>query len=269
MAPGESQSCFPGSSDSKESACNTGGRVRSLGQEEPLEKGMATHSSIFAWRIPWTEMPGGLQSVELKRSRHSRATNTFTFRPVAAEALETVLKKRKEGLAAIPTTPPRAQHFRPWSRPFLLKFQLYLVSSPNRLSTLAPIGPTAEPGLRTSWLWERGADVGLPPLPCWKAAACVRGCRGAWRTVRARLREARLGWGWAASGAERPDGLGRRTLSEAELQAGGFDVFLRPLLRAWAWALFVNFFSSAASQILRAWPEYFLTEGRVTRCLAL
>ena len=38
-------------------------QVRSLGQEYPLEKGMATHSSILAWRIPWTEEPGGLQSM--------------------------------------------------------------------------------------------------------------------------------------------------------------------------------------------------------------
>ena len=37
--------------------------VRSLGWEDPLEKGMATHSSILAWRIPWTEEPGGLQSM--------------------------------------------------------------------------------------------------------------------------------------------------------------------------------------------------------------
>ena len=37
-------------------------QVWSLGQEDPLEKGMATHSSILAWRIPWTEEPGGLQS---------------------------------------------------------------------------------------------------------------------------------------------------------------------------------------------------------------
>ena len=37
--------------------------VRSLGQEDPLEEGMPTHSSIFAWRIPWTEEPGGLQSI--------------------------------------------------------------------------------------------------------------------------------------------------------------------------------------------------------------
>ena len=43
-------------------------RVRSLGREDPLEKGMATHSSILAWRIPWTEEPGGLQSTELQES---------------------------------------------------------------------------------------------------------------------------------------------------------------------------------------------------------
>ena len=38
-------------------------RVQSLGQDDPLEKEMATHSSILAWRIPWTEEPGGLQSM--------------------------------------------------------------------------------------------------------------------------------------------------------------------------------------------------------------
>ena len=41
--------------------------VPSLGQEDPLEKGMAAHSSIPAWRIPWTEEPGGLQSMGLQR----------------------------------------------------------------------------------------------------------------------------------------------------------------------------------------------------------
>ena len=45
-------------------------QVRSLGQEDPLEKGMATRSSIIAWRIPWTEEPGGLQSMRLQRVRH-------------------------------------------------------------------------------------------------------------------------------------------------------------------------------------------------------
>ena len=41
-------------------------RVWALGREDPLEKGMATHSSILAWRIPWTEEPGGLQSMDHK-----------------------------------------------------------------------------------------------------------------------------------------------------------------------------------------------------------
>ena len=43
--------------------------VRSLGWEDPLEEGMATHSDILAWRIPWTEEPGGLQSMGSQRVR--------------------------------------------------------------------------------------------------------------------------------------------------------------------------------------------------------
>ena len=46
-------------------------QVQPLGQEDPLEKGMATHSSILAWRIPWTEEPGQLQSMMLQRVRHN------------------------------------------------------------------------------------------------------------------------------------------------------------------------------------------------------
>ena len=46
-------------------------RVQSLGQEDPLEKGMAIHSSILAWRIPWTEEPSDLQSTRLQRVRHN------------------------------------------------------------------------------------------------------------------------------------------------------------------------------------------------------
>ena len=42
-------------------------QVQYLGWEDPLEKGMAPHSSILAWRIPWTEKPGGLQSMQLQR----------------------------------------------------------------------------------------------------------------------------------------------------------------------------------------------------------
>ena len=45
--------------------------VLSLGQEDPLEEEMTTHSSILAWEIPWTEEPGGLQSIELQRVEHN------------------------------------------------------------------------------------------------------------------------------------------------------------------------------------------------------
>ena len=58
---------FPSGWEGKESACNAGDQVRCLGQEDLLKKVMATHSNILAWRIPWTEEPGGLQSMGLQR----------------------------------------------------------------------------------------------------------------------------------------------------------------------------------------------------------
>ena len=54
-------------------------QVWSLGWEGPLEKKMATHSSILAWKIPWREEPGGLESMGSKRIRHNRAANTSSF----------------------------------------------------------------------------------------------------------------------------------------------------------------------------------------------
>ena len=65
---------FPDGSAGKELACNAGdiGSLgRSLGREDPLEKEMATHSSILAWRVLWTEEPGGLQSVGSQGIRHN------------------------------------------------------------------------------------------------------------------------------------------------------------------------------------------------------
>ena len=50
-------------------------QVQSLGWEDAVEKGMATHASIFAWRIPWTKEPGRLQSMGSQRVRHNWATN--------------------------------------------------------------------------------------------------------------------------------------------------------------------------------------------------
>ena len=59
---------FPTGLESKESGCNAGDQVQSLGREDPLEKGMVTHSCILTWRIPWTEEPGGLQPCGHKES---------------------------------------------------------------------------------------------------------------------------------------------------------------------------------------------------------
>ena len=65
---------FPRSSFGKESVCSAGDHVQSLCWEDPLEEGRATHPSILAWRIPWTEEPGGLQSMGLQRVGHDWAT---------------------------------------------------------------------------------------------------------------------------------------------------------------------------------------------------
>ena len=54
-------------------------QVQSPGREDPLEKEMASHSNILAWRIPWTEEPGGLQSMGSQRVGQDCVTNTFTF----------------------------------------------------------------------------------------------------------------------------------------------------------------------------------------------
>ena len=54
-------------------------RVQSLGWEDPLEDGMAIHSSILAWRIPWAEVPGGLQSIRLQSAGHDRSDLACTW----------------------------------------------------------------------------------------------------------------------------------------------------------------------------------------------
>ena len=52
-------------------------QVQSLGQEDPLEEEMATHSSIFAWEIPWTEEPGGLQSMGSQKNQTQTTTKAI------------------------------------------------------------------------------------------------------------------------------------------------------------------------------------------------
>ena len=68
---------FPGAPTVENPPAMPETQAQSRSQEDPLEKGMATHSSILTWRIPWTEEPGGLQSTGSQRAAHNRATHTF------------------------------------------------------------------------------------------------------------------------------------------------------------------------------------------------
>ena len=65
---------FPGGSVVKNLPAKQEMQVQSLGREDSLEKEMSTHSSILAWEIPWTEEPGGLQSMGSQRVRHDLGT---------------------------------------------------------------------------------------------------------------------------------------------------------------------------------------------------
>ena len=65
---------FPSGSEVKNPPAIQETRVQSLGREDPLEKGMATHSSILAWRIPWTEEPSGLWSMVCRSVRYDLGT---------------------------------------------------------------------------------------------------------------------------------------------------------------------------------------------------
>ena len=81
-------------------------RVRSLGQEDPSEKGMATHSSFLAWRTPWTRELGGLQSMGLQRVWHDWATNVHTqliYNIVLVSDFLLKLSLRKRGGSPGPT----------------------------------------------------------------------------------------------------------------------------------------------------------------------
>ena len=115
--------------------------VWSLGQEDPLEKEMATHSSIPAWRIPWTEEPGGLQSTGLRRVRYDWTTNTFTSFPLKNAYAYMTWLSRERGCPLATTEPfPDLGHPVPavlypcWV--FLLRIPLHCSPKEQNLGTL-------------------------------------------------------------------------------------------------------------------------------------
>ena len=74
-------------------------QVQSLGREDPLEEGMATHSSILAWRTPWTEEPGGLQSIESQRVRH-KWSDLAHRHPLASNSSHTLISRLEHGVGS-------------------------------------------------------------------------------------------------------------------------------------------------------------------------
>ena len=74
-------------------------QVQSLGREDPLEKEMATHSRVLAWRIPWTDEPGGLQSIGSQRAGHDLATKQQQHIEIAINTV--AIKMRWEQAGAV------------------------------------------------------------------------------------------------------------------------------------------------------------------------
>ena len=95
-------------------------QFRSLGWEDPLEKGMAIHSSILVWRIPWTEEPGGLQYMELWRVAHDWATTLSSVqfsRSVMGDSLQSHESQHARPPCPSPTVSDAIQPSHPLSSP--------------------------------------------------------------------------------------------------------------------------------------------------------
>ena len=92
---------FPGSTSGKEPICQCRRckrhGVQSLGQEDTLEKEMATHSSILAWRIPWTEEPGGLQSIGSQNQTQLKRLSTLAHTQHKLQYIFCILALQSQG----------------------------------------------------------------------------------------------------------------------------------------------------------------------------
>ena len=125
--------------------------VQSLGREDPLEKEMATHSSVLAWRIPWMEEPGGLPSTGSQRVGQDQATNTFTR---TYGGLPWWLSGKESACQC------SRHEFDPWSRKI-----------PHAVGQLTPCATATEPVL-----WSSGAATTESYMP-WSPSSTMRGRR--------------------------------------------------------------------------------------------
>ena len=92
---------FLGGSHGKESACNAGDVGSTLGWEDTLEEGMATHSSILAWRIPWTEEPGSQRIGNNWATKHSTAVQMYTANPTRILTCRSITIERQPERAPV------------------------------------------------------------------------------------------------------------------------------------------------------------------------
>ena len=146
-------------------------QVPSMGQEEPLEKEMATHSSILAWRIPWTEEPGGLQSIGSPRVRHDLGTkqqhllpqvpatsSAFPWLQSASSILVPPLAPRVQTLASLASPPPFANTSKHLAQTSSTSSLWSSFSIPFMVPTVAFVIP---PALTTSFCSP--LSLNLPP----------------------------------------------------------------------------------------------------------
>ena len=175
----------PGGWEGKDSACNAGALDWSLGQEDPLEKEMATHSSILAWRIPWTEELGGLQSTGSQRVGHDWVTNTHTHThthtlqrsicsSVGAEILCLESSERAGFLekVAVERAFAGSQHeeLRPWQRSWGRRLGIHKggmepQESPWKFSSIYPQNQSLPTLLLCALTYTSDFTGGCPPPP--------------------------------------------------------------------------------------------------------
>ena len=117
-----------GGSDNKESTLNAG----NLGQKDPLEEGMATHSGILPWRIPWTEETGRPQSMGSKRVRHEWATDTlFQVNVIIHTTTSQIINKDMKDLNTTIKQQDLIPTYNPIIAEYTLFFQMRSVCSPR------------------------------------------------------------------------------------------------------------------------------------------
>ena len=139
--------------------------VQSLGWEDPLEKEMAAHSSIVAWKIPWTDEPGELQSMGLQRVRHDWATNTYTH-------THTHTHTRARARSHTPSQEPRDL----WLKEHLcLRSRMVVICCPPILDLINFAFQIGHLGQRIPWAWTFGLCI--KRVPCFLSPAFSEGNR--------------------------------------------------------------------------------------------